>query len=136
MTDVSRLVPFTGYYSMNIAPGAFLSIDTVEERSAFQAQSNSPSQATTEISISVSMDGKSSTTYPFRDGAAFDGRTLHIPGQLTLDLTREYRDGRLASLAGTIGPATVAGETYYNQVPLSAFVGTITTFKLQEKSCR
>ena len=32
MTDVDKLVAFTGYYSLNVAPGAFLSIDTIEER--------------------------------------------------------------------------------------------------------
>ena len=62
MTDVSKLVAFTGYYSMNVAPGAFLSIDTVEARSI------SPIQETTIISINVSMDGKSATTYLFGGG--------------------------------------------------------------------
>jgi hypothetical protein len=28
MTDVGKLAAFTGYYAMNVAPGAFLSIDT------------------------------------------------------------------------------------------------------------
>jgi hypothetical protein len=117
MTDVGKLVPFTGYYSMNVAPGAFLSIDTIEERSI------SPIQKTTAISINVSMDGKSATTYLFGDGATFDGVTLTIPGKLTLKFTREYNDGYLVSFSGTIGGVKVNGETYFNQVPLSAFIG-------------
>lgn len=123
MTDVSKLVPFTGYYSMNVSPAAFLSIDTIEERSISSAQPTFPVQAITNISISVSMNGSSATTYVFGDGATFDGVTLNIPGQLTLEFTREYRDGHLASFTGTIEGVAVRGETYFNQVPLSAFVG-------------
>jgi len=117
MTDVSKLVPFTGYYSMSVAPGAFLSIDTIELRSM------SAPEKTTTININVSMDGRSATTYPFDDGATFDGVRLSIPGQLTLDFTREYKDGSLVSFSGRIGDTNVSGETYFNQVPLSAFVG-------------
>ncbi len=115
VTDIRKLLPFTGYYSMNVAPGAFLSIDTVEERST--------SGDTTTISINVSMDGRSCTAYSFSDGASFDGSRLDIPGRLSLDFTRHYRDGRLAAFEGTIGSVSVAGDTYFNQVPLSAFAG-------------
>jgi hypothetical protein len=69
------------------------------------------------------MNGKSATTYPFANGATFDGVRLTIPGQLTLDFTREYSDSHLVSFTGTIGDVNVEGETYFNQVPLSAFVG-------------
>jgi hypothetical protein len=122
MTDVSRLVSFTGSYSINVARGAFLSIDTIQERSASPAQPASPPSKKPKISVSVSMDG-SSTTNSVSDGATFDGVTLNVPGHLTLDFNREYREGRLASFAGTIGGVPVNGETHYNQVPLSAFVG-------------
>jgi hypothetical protein len=122
VTDVDKLVPFTGYYSMNVAPGAFLSIDTVEERSISPDQPIAI-QETINIAISVSMNGKSATVYPFSGGATFDGITLNIPGQLTLHFTRQYGDGRLVSFTGTIGSTDVNGETYFNQVPLSAFVG-------------
>jgi hypothetical protein len=123
VTDVNKLVPLTGYYSLNVAPAAFLSIDTIEQRSISPGQPPSPIQAATNISISVSMDGSSVTTYPFGDGATFDGVSLNIPGQLTLEFSREYRDGHLVSFSGTIKGVDVRGETYFNQVPLSAFVG-------------
>jgi hypothetical protein len=122
MTDADKLVPFTGYYSMDVAPGAFLSIDTVEERSISRTQPVAIQKSTT-IAVSVSMGGKSANVYSFDDGATFDGVTLTIPGQLTLHFTRGYRDGHLASFAGQIGNVDVKGETYFNQVPLSAFVG-------------
>jgi len=121
--DVGKLVPFTGYYSMNVAPGAFLSIDTVEERSASSNQPSTHAEALISISISVSMNGNSATTYSFDNDATFDGVTLRIPEALTLDFKREYREGRLASFTGKIGDAEVRGESYFNQVPLSAFVG-------------
>ena len=122
--DVSKLAPFTGYYSMNVASGAFLSIDTTEVHAP--GASN-----TTTIDINVSMDGKHVETYSFKpliDGATFDGRTLHIPGQpgqkhIHLDFTREYDDGYLVAFSGTIGSVAVKGESYFNPVPLSAFVG-------------
>jgi hypothetical protein len=117
MTDAGKLAAFTGYYAMNVAPGAFLSIDTTEQRST------SPILPTTAISINVSMDGKSATTYSFGDGATFDGVKLNIPGKLTLDFTREYRNGHLVTFSGAIGGVDVKGETYYNPVPLSAFIG-------------
>ncbi|HEX3467893.1 MAG TPA: hypothetical protein VHT05_07445 [Candidatus Elarobacter sp.] len=121
--DVTKLVPFTGYYALNVAPGAFLSIDTIEERSMSSGQSASAGQVATNISINVSMDGGSVTTHPFGDGATFDGVTLNVPGQLTLEFSREYSDGHLASFTGTIDGVDVRGETYFNQVPLSAFIG-------------
>jgi len=116
--DVSKLVPFTGYYSMNAAPGAFLSIDTTDDYVI--AAGN---QKTTTISINVSMNGKSIETYSFADGATFDGRTLKVPGKLSLEFTRQYKDGHLVAFSGTIGSKNVNGETSFNPVPLSAFIG-------------
>jgi len=120
---ISKLVPFTGYYSMDVAPGAFLSIDTTEGRSVSPAQPTPPIQETINIAINVSMDGKSCTSYSFSNGGNFDGVTLDIPGRLTLEFSRQYRDGHLASFTGTIGGVSVKGESYFNQVPLSAFTG-------------
>jgi len=123
VTDVKKLVPFTGYYSMNAAPGAFLSIDTIEERSASPVQPTSPAEESIHISVNVSMNGTSATTYPFGGDATFDGVTLKIPGKLSLEFRREYRDGHLASFTGKVGDVDVSGESYFNQVPMSAFVG-------------
>jgi hypothetical protein len=122
MADVSKLVPFTGYYSMNAAPGAFLSIDTTEDVSVAAGI-----QKTTNVTVNVSMDGKSVTPYPFSGGATFDGATLTIPtgklGKLTLHLTRHFSDGHLVKFSGMIGGANVTGASYFNPVPVSAFVG-------------
>jgi hypothetical protein len=120
--DISALAPFTGFYTMNVAPGAFLSIDSVEQRTRRSDPTSSPLEKT-DISISVSMDGKSCTTYAVGDGASFDGATLSIPGQLRIAFSRQYERGRLASFMGTVGGVDVTGETYFNPVPLSAFAG-------------
>jgi hypothetical protein len=82
---------------MNVARGAFLSIDTIAGRSTSRSQPASPVQETPQISVNVSVDGESSTTYSFNDRATFDGATLNIPAHLSLDFKRQYQDGRLAS---------------------------------------
>lgn len=116
--DVSKLAAFTGYYSIRgaagVAPGAFVSIDTTEQHSP----------KATNILINVSMNGTSLfASYPFGEGDTFDGRTLNIPGKLTLHFTRQYKDGELVTFAGTIGGVDVNGGTYFNPAPLSAFIG-------------
>ena len=113
-----KLELFTGYYAMNSAPGAFLSIDTTETYVVPAIQ-----QKTTTITINVSLNGQSCATYAFDNGATFDGTTLNIPGVLALSFTRAFANGNLASFAGTIGTTTVTGSTYFNPVPLSAFAG-------------
>jgi hypothetical protein len=134
VTDVRMLVPFTGYYSIDVAPGAFLSIDTIEERSASPVQPTLPTEESISVSISVSMNGKAATTYPFDGEATFDGVTLKIPDKLALDFSREYRDGHLASFTGKIGDVDVKGEGYFNQVPLSAFVGDYYDVKTEKRA--
>jgi hypothetical protein len=121
--DVGKLAPFTGYYAMTgaagVAPGAFLSIDTTEEYVVAAGI-----QKTTTIVVNVSMDGKSLfASYPVGAGAAFDGKTLTVPGKLTLHFSRHYKDGQLVTFSGTIGDVDVNGGTYFNPAPLSAFVG-------------
>lgn len=115
--DPSKLVPFTGYYQMNVAPGAFLSIDTTV------AVATQPPADSIDVTISLSMDGATATTFTAADGIAFDGTTLTIPNLVNLVFTRDYQAGRLVSFAGQVGGSTVTGSTYYNAVPLAAFVG-------------
>ena len=120
MSDIEKLAQFTGYYSMDVAPGAFLSIDTVETVASTGATS------TPAITVNVSMDGKSSASYAFDGKAQFDGENLTIPdGNITLKFSRGYANGELASFQGTIGDKAIkaTGSTYYNPVPLSAFIG-------------
>ena len=124
MSDVSRLVPFTGYYSMDAAPGAFLSIDTTEIPSPTAGVMPVPTVPT--ITVNVSMDGRSCTSYAFDGDARFDGTVLNIPaGHIKLEFSRTYDNGKLTSFSGTVGDKNtkVNGSTYYNPVPLSAFIG-------------
>jgi hypothetical protein len=118
--NCGELVPFTGYYSMDVAPGAFLSIDTNWHYSSsplFPLNYDS-------VEISVSLDGKTSQIHPFDFNTSFDGKTLSIPGVLSLVFTRGYQDGVLTTFSGTIGNVPVTGSTRFNPVPLSAFAGT------------
>jgi hypothetical protein len=116
--DAKRLLAsFTGYYGID-RPGGFFSIDTVER------YTNS-SLAGLSVKISVSLDGKNSTHHDFDESkASFDGQVLVIPGVLQVGLNREYQDGRLVQVSGTIGGTAVTGYTYFNPVWLPVFVGT------------
>lgn len=116
--DPSKLVPFTGYYQMDMAPGAFLSIDTTEVATI------QPLADSIDVTISLSLDGTAAKTFTSADGIGFDGTTLTIPDLATLVFTRDYQAGRLVSFAGQVAGSTVTGSTYYNAVPLAAFVGT------------
>lgn len=122
MSDATKLARFTGYYSMDAAPGAFLSIDTTE--TPLIIDPITPPEFVLSITVNVSLDGKSCTSYPFAGSAQFDGMVLVIPdADLVIDLVRNYKDGQLAQFGGRIGTKAVSGYTYYNPVPLSAFVG-------------
>jgi hypothetical protein len=119
LPDCSKLVPFTGYYPMDIQAGAFLSIDTTENRSMSPVSPLNYSS----VEISVSMDGKTSKTYHFDFQTQFDGSKLIIPGVLELTFTREYDNGILTKFSGTIGGTAVTGSTRFNPVPLDSFIG-------------
>src|SRR5215210_6825562 len=82
-SDASALIPFTGYYAINKAAGAFFSIDTTEVYINFPLTKRITIRYSYPIiTVNVSLDGKISTYYPFGGSASFDGRTLIIPGVL------------------------------------------------------
>ena len=119
-SDASALVPFTGYYSLNTSPGAFISIDTTQ---VYVSLFN-PSWVFNVVNLSISTDGTSAKSYKFDSTCSFDGTTLSIPSaDLTLTLTRAYSDGVLTTFTGTLGSASVSGNTRFNPVPLSTFLG-------------
>jgi hypothetical protein len=123
--DASALIPFTGYYSINKAAGAFFSIDTAEVYINFPLTKRIMIRYSYPIiTINVSLDGKTFTSYPFDSGASFDGKTLKITGVLQVSLVRGYQGGQLVTLSGTISGNTVSGSTYFNPVELPVFVGT------------
>lgn len=125
MSNVDQLASFSGYYSLDIAPGAFLSIDTTETPLA--TSQISPPPLIPSVVVSVSLDGKSSAAYPFTGDATFDGVTLTIPeGKIMIKLTRNYDNGKLVSFSGNVNGTIVTGFTYYNPVPLSSFSGEYT----------
>lgn len=119
-SGISKIVPYSGYYSMDLAQGAFLSIDTNCYRVVLGERS---SVEYVRVLISISLDGTTSTEHTFDANVSFDGGVLDIPGVLTLTFARTYLEGVLVTFTGTIGSAEVNGFTRYNPVPLSSFVG-------------
>lgn len=125
--DSDTLMSYTGYYSMDAAPGSFLSIDTVE---SYYKLSQKITISTSAVTISVSMNGTTSKTYPFGQGSTFDGKTLTIPNVLKITLTRQYNNGTLVTFSGVINNVNVTGSTQFNPIKLSTFNGhyyTVTT---------
>lgn len=123
--DAAALVPFTGYYGINTAPGAFLSIDTsVVYINVQLTQRITLNLSFPTITVRVSLNGTTCQSYPFEGGASFDGKTLVIPDVLSVDLTREYQAGAVVALSGTIAGNLAAGSTYFNPVELPVFMGT------------
>lgn len=119
------LVPFNGYYSLTTAPGAFFAID------ANVYVSNGGQNKTCLITFYLSLDGKTSSSYPFSTGT-FTNNTLQMNDQgvnLDLNFTRLSNQACTASLQGTItigtNPAVpVNGSTYNNPIESSLFQGT------------
>jgi hypothetical protein len=110
------LVPFTGYYAMDIAAGAFLSIDTSEAWST--------SAPISSVTVTVSTDGAASKTYPIDDTTTFDGRTLIIPDVLHIVFERKYNNGILTNFSGKIYGKDAKGNTRFNPLTLSTFIGS------------
>jgi len=118
--SADAIVPFTGYYSMDVANGAFLSIDTVE---TYYKVSQNNTIKFTSVTVTVSMDGVNSQTYPLDQSTIFDGYTLTIPNILTITLTRQYNNGVLTTFYGTIYNVNVTGFTRFNPITLPTFNG-------------
>jgi hypothetical protein len=117
------IIPFTGYYSMSAAPGAFLSVDTTE---LYYKLTQKITISAASATVTVSMDGKTSTTYPLNQSTSFDGSTLTIPGVLTITFKRAYNNGVLVTFAGTVNNTAVTGSTQFNPIALSTFNGLYT----------
>jgi hypothetical protein len=118
------LIPFTGYYGIDTAAGAFFSIDTTEIYFKWPRTQEGTLLTLSKITVNVSLDGKVSTSYPFDSSTSFDGQTLIIPNVLQVSLTRGYQGGQLVLLSGTIAGQSVLGSTYFNPVALPVFAGT------------
>lgn len=112
----AALMPFAGYYSMSVGQGAFLVITALETYATDGYSLN--------VEVSISMNGEPPARYKEFE---FDGVELSIPGTLSLEFTRTYDQGRLVVFTGQINGEEVSGSTYFNPVPLSAFLGSYKT---------
>lgn len=117
---IDSIVPYTGYYSMDAAPGAFLSIDTVE---TYYQLSRPITVSVSVVTVSVSMDGSTSQTYKLDQSSSFNNDVLTIPGVLTITLTRGYQDGSLVTFSGIVKGVAVTGSTQFNPITLPTFIG-------------
>lgn len=124
--NADTIMSYTGYYPMDVAPGAFLSIDTTEYYYRF---SEPITISVAIVSVSISMDGKTSKTYRLDKSTSFDGKTLIIPNVLDITLTRKYEDGILTTFSGVVGKTPVKGMTSFNPIPLSTFSGDYYSLK-------
>lgn len=119
--EAEALMAFNGYYGLSGSNG-FVSIDTTQYFINWPFHRMTIQYDFPIITINVSLDGVSSTQYKFDGNSSFDGTTLKS-GDLTLTLTRDYFEGNLVSLSGTVGTASVSGSTYFNPVFLPVFAG-------------
>lgn len=124
-SGIKALIPFTGYYAMDIAPNAYLGIDTYWAYYSYhRAPKINVKIQVPMVVINLSMDGKTVQSYPFDEHASFDGRTLIISNVIKIDLTRAYQGGQLVGFSGTVNGKSVTGSTFFNPVELPVFVGT------------
>lgn len=132
----SKIEYYIGYYCLDIASGAFLTIDSNEQYTLLHDSINSSKMVNTIVTntVSISLDGKNVKSFLFGEDVQFDGKTLVIEKEnLSVDLVRNFQDGKLIELSGIINGTSVKGYTYFNPVPLNVFLGdykeTITPFK-------
>ncbi|MTI87513.1 MAG: hypothetical protein FH748_06045 [Balneolaceae bacterium] len=124
-SDADALMAFNGYYAMAHTPGAFFSVDT---NIHIKKGSSTPIK---DVALIISMDGTTSTRFPFT--GTFDGTHLkqRTPGGLDIDLTfsrQDGNDGIVASFSGHItlpqqSKAEVTGSTYNNPIPYRMYIG-------------
>jgi hypothetical protein len=115
--SAQALASFSGYYALNIAPGAFVSI------SGRYLCMNGVIDAY-QVGIGFSLDGVTSTSFWFDSSMSFDPATGALSAPcvaLTFSSGFDPATGTLARVSGTVGGLPAAGSTYFNPVPLSAF---------------
>eukprot|EP01084_Bolivina_argentea_P069289 126105_1 len=109
------LMAFNGYYQMNTAEGAFLTIDTnLYVSGAVRIYT---------IDIIISLDGQTSQSYPFN--GTFNDNKLILEGLfLSLDLDFEHKSFSGTIAAGGHGVTySVTGSTYNNPIPCHVYIG-------------
>jgi len=118
---VKALIPLTGYYSMALAPGAYLIIDTnlvIPEG----AQAPYP-----HVSVVISMDGKVKKSK--FNGTFIDGRlkqTIGLNDVVDLVFVRPNLDssnGVVAQFEGLISGTVVKGSTFDNPTSYDTYIG-------------
>lgn len=120
-----QLVPFAGFYTLDTGGGSFFLVDT-----SFIYQINDAGVAgiTHAATITICMDGKSSSVYDFASCCTFDSGNLTVAGDgkqvADVNLYKDYTNGNISALRGTINGTNVTGVTPFNPVQLQVFATT------------
>lgn len=122
-SPAQAIIPYTGFYTLDPSIGSFVLVDT-----NFAAMAGAPAPVYG-AQVSLSTDGKTSTVYVVGSaGCTFDDTTLTITDGATTVATLAFATGGgTTSVSGTIGAATVSGETPFAPIELSVFAGTYYT---------
>ncbi len=119
-SSARALVPFTGYYALSSAPGAFVMVATE------LARQGAPAPALYTATITISLDGKTSHAYTLGQNCTFDAGRLKITGaggSTVADLNFSQAHG-VRSVRGRVGGKPVAATTPFGPIQLSTWSGT------------
>ncbi|WKW47123.1 hypothetical protein P3875_03430 [Myroides sp. JBRI-B21084] len=120
---IEKLISYNGYYSLDTVPGAFFSIDTKEICLNKQITQKSKKIKLSIVTISFSLDGKTSQEYKINNHVSFQNNVLTIQNVLQITFAREFENGKLTTIYGEINGSKITGYTYFNPVDLSVFCG-------------
>jgi len=120
------MIPFTGYYTLDAATGAFVMVDS-NKRWAVNPAGGDPIVEYTAV-VTISPDGQVSNKYPLGVNCAFIDNVLSITdanGDIEATLTFSPPTATEGcAVQGTIGTTTVSGTTPFAPIELSIWSGT------------
>jgi len=115
------LVPFTGYYTLDAGPGAFLLVDT----NYLYALVDGTPVITYKATITFSLNGTSSAVFDADTCCTFDNGNLTVAYDgitaAQVYLFKDTANGNVSSLTGTVEGTAVTGSTPFNPIEMQVF---------------